>query len=56
MKKLLFYFLAALLVLFIIKGIFFGVWLFVVLLKYMVIAGVVAYLIYWIDKKRKKTE
>jgi hypothetical protein len=52
--KYVLYFLAALLVLFIIKGIFFGMFMFVVLLKYMAIAALFAGLIYLFNRKSKK--
>lgn len=52
--KYVLYFLAVLLVIFIIKGIFFGVFLFAVLLKYMAIAALVVGGIYLFTRKRKK--
>jgi hypothetical protein len=52
--KILLYFLAALMVLFILKGIFFGMLMFVVVLKYMAIAAVFAGVIYFLSKKSKK--
>jgi hypothetical protein len=52
--KYVLYFLAVLLVLFIIKGVFFGIYLFIVVLKYMVIAGLVAGVIYLFNRKTKK--
>lgn len=52
--KILLYFLAALMVLFILKGIFFGMFMFVVVLKYMVIAAAFAGVIYFLSKKTKK--
>lgn len=48
------WFLAALLVLFIIKGIFFGIFMFTMALKYMVIAGLIAGVIYLFNRRGKK--
>jgi len=52
--KLIGYFLAALLVLFIIKGMFFGIFLFTIVLKYILIAAVVAGVLYLFNRKGNK--
>lgn len=48
------YFLAALLVLFILKGVFFGMFMFVVVLKYMAIAALFAGFIYLLNRNKTK--
>jgi hypothetical protein len=52
--KIILYFLAALLVLFVIQGIFFGVYMFMVVVKYLIIAGMFAGVMYLITKKKKE--
>jgi hypothetical protein len=47
-------FLAALLVMFIIKGIFIGIYFFTVVVKYMVIAGLIAGVVYLFNRRGKK--
>jgi hypothetical protein len=54
--KLILYFLAALLVIIIFKMVFIGVLIFVHLIKYITIAAIIAYLIYWVSEKLKKDE
>ena len=52
--KYILYFLAVLLVIFMIKGMLFGMFLFGVLLKYVAIAVLVVYVIYLFNTKEKK--
>lgn len=52
--KLIGVFLAVLLVLFILKGIFFGIFLFTIVVKYIVIAAAVAGVIYLFNRKSNK--
>jgi hypothetical protein len=54
--KLIGIFLAVLLVLFILKGVFFGIFLFTIVLKYIVIAALVAGVIYLFNRKSDKEE
>ena len=50
--KIVLWFLLALLVLFAIKGLFFGVFLFTVVLKYMVYAALITGVVYLVTKDR----
>lgn len=50
--KFILYLLVALLGVFIIQGIFFGIYMFIMVLKYIVIAGVIAGGFYLVSKKK----
>lgn len=52
--KYVLYFLAVLLVIFMIKGMLFGMFLFGVVLKYIAISALVVYVIYLFNTKNKK--
>ena len=52
--KIVLYFLAALLVLFVIQGIFFGVYMFMIVVKYLIIAGLFAGVMYLFSKRKKE--
>jgi hypothetical protein len=54
--KLILFFLAALLAIIIFKMIFIGVFIFIKLVKYIVIAALIAYAAYWVSEKLKKDE
>lgn len=54
--KLILFFLAALLAIITFKMVFFGVIIFVHLVKYIAIAAAIAYGAYWINKNLKKNE
>lgn len=52
--KFLLYFLIALLSVFIIQGILFGIFLFVTVIKYMIIAGLIAGVVYLFSQNKKR--
>jgi predicted PurR-regulated permease PerM len=52
--KIILFFLAALLAIIIFKMIFIGVFIFIKVVKYIVIAALIAYAAYWVSEKLKK--
>lgn len=54
--KLILFFLLALLAIITFKMVFFGVIIFVHLVKYIAIAAAITYVVYWVNKNLKKDE
>lgn len=52
--KFILYLLAALLLMFIIQGVFFGIFMFVMVLKNLIIAGVIAGILYFLSRNKKQ--
>ncbi len=52
--KFILYLLVALLAVFVIQGIFFGIFMFVMVLKYVIIASVIAGVFYIVSHKKKQ--
>lgn len=52
--KFILYLLTALLAVFIIQGVFFGIFMFVMVLKYIIIASVIAGVYYIVSEKKKQ--